>query len=416
MSLNGVFTPPGDKSISHRMALISILAKGSCGLTNFSPCADVRSSLDAVKLLGIRVKEDADELLIEGAGGAIRDQARIDCGNSGTTMRLIMGILAGRSGEFVLDGDDSLRKRPMERVAIPLRMMGGQVECPNGKSPVTIRGVDLQGISYDLPVASAQLKSAVLLAGVQADGTTVVGEPAVSRDHTEKLLKLCGGHIKGDLGTWSVTKSELALPASFYVPGDISSAAFFLCAAAITPGSVVEARGVLQNPTRTGFIDVLGRMGAYIDYESWDNSAEPYGMIRARFTPGLQGCTIRAQEIPLLVDEVPILALVATQARGTTIFEGVGELRIKESDRLSAVASQLGAMGAVIQAEGDTLVVEGPTRLKCPNRLDSFGDHRIAMTVRLAALMVGGDPHIEGEESISISYPGFHETLTELAQ
>jgi len=417
MSLNGVFTPPGDKSISHRMALLSILAKGSCNLTNFSPCADVRSSLDAVKLLGISVKEADDELLIEGAGGVIRDQARIDCGNSGTTMRLLMGILAGRPGEFILDGDDSLRKRPMERVAIPLRMMGGSLECPNGRSPVSIRGVDLQGISYDLPVASAQLKSAVLLAGVQAAGSTVVVEPAVSRDHTEKLLKLCGGLIKeAALGTWSVMSSELSLPDSFYVPGDISSAAFFLCGAAITPGSMVEARGVLQNRTRTGFINVLSRMGAYIDYEPWDNSSEPYGMIRARFTPGLEGCTIRAEEIPLLVDEVPILALVATQAKGTTTFQGVGELRIKESDRLSAVASQLGAMGAQIQAEGDTLVVEGPTKLKCPDRMDSFGDHRIAMTVRLAACMVGANPRIQGEESVSISYPGFHETLSELAQ
>lgn len=416
MSLNGVFAPPGDKSISHRMALFSILAKGACKLTNFSPCADVRSSLDAVKLLGIRADANGDALIVEGAGGTIRNKARIDCGNSGTTMRLLMGILAGRPGEFVLDGDESLRRRPMERVAIPLRMMGAQIDCPNGKSPVHIRGAALQGIAYELPVASAQLKSAILLAGVQADRPTLVGEPAASRDHTEKLLRLCGGEINGDMGTWYVGRSELVLPDSFYVPGDISSAAFFLCAAAITPGSTVEAHGVLQNPTRTGFIDVLDRMGADIDFENWDNSAEPYGMIRTRFTPGMKGCRIRAEEIPLLVDEVPILALVATQANGTTAFEGVGELRIKESDRLAAVASQLGAMGAEIQAEGDTLVVEGPTRLKCPNQLDSFGDHRIAMTLRLAAFMVGADPHIEGEESTSVSYPGFHETLNELAR
>lgn len=414
MGLDGVFAPPGDKSISHRMALIPILAGGRCELTNFSPCADVRSSLDAVKLLGIEVTSRDDTVIVTGAGGRIRDRARINCGNSGTTMRLLMGILAGRPGEFILDGDGSLRKRPMERVAIPLRLMGATVDCTEGKCPVRISGAMLHGIAYELPVASAQLKSAVLLAGVQADRATLVGEPAPSRDHTEKLLKLCGALINGEPSTWAVSKSDLTLPDSFHVPGDISSAAFFLCAGAIVPGSTVEAQAVMLNPTRTGFLAVLERMGAELVGETWDNSAEPYGMIRTRYSPDMRGCTIRPEEIPLLVDEVPILALVATQAKGMTVFQGVDELRIKESDRLAAVASQLGAMGAKIVAEADTLVVEGPTPLTCPDRLDSFGDHRIAMTLRLAATMVNANPIIDGEESTSVSYPGFHDTLREL--
>ncbi|MBI5571625.1 MAG: 3-phosphoshikimate 1-carboxyvinyltransferase [Desulfomonile tiedjei] len=416
MSLKGAFHPPGDKSISHRIALMALLASGECSVTNFSPCADVGSSLDAVKLIGVGARVDENGLTVNGAAGNISKSARIDCGNSGTTTRLLMGILAGRQGDFVLDGDASLRKRPMERVAIPLRAMGAVIDCTEGRLPVTVSGGALQGIEYDLPVASAQLKSAVLLAGIQGAGVTSVREPSASRDHTERLLQSWGARISHVSGRLLVENSALSLPPSLYVPGDASSAAFFLCAAAIIPGSEVTAEQMLLNPTRTGFLEVLKRMGAQIEVQLQGTEPEPRGSVTVRFTPNLAACRVSPGEIPALVDEVPILALVATQSRGTTVLEGVGELRLKESDRLAAVASQLGLMGARITVDGDVLIVEGPSTLKAPELLQSYSDHRIAMTLRLAALMVGADPVIEGEESTAISYPGFHDTLWELTR
>jgi 3-phosphoshikimate 1-carboxyvinyltransferase len=416
VSLRGTFSPPGDKSISHRFALMAPLAQGECRLTNCSPGADVRSSLDAVRLLGCDVRVDADTLIIRGAQCATRSEALIDCGNSGTTMRLLMGVLAGREGEFVLDGDESLRKRPMERVAVPLRSMRADVRTTGGACPVHIRGGSLNGIAYELPVASAQLKSAVLLAGIQADGRTTVKENIPSRDHTERLLRLFGGRVSVSDGTVMVERSRLLFPPSFHVPGDPSSAAFFLAAAAIIPGSEVTAEGVLLNPTRTGFLNVLGKMGADLGIRPTSGAAEPWGTVTARFSPALSACVVQAEEIPSLVDEVPILALVATQATGQTVFHGVGELRVKESDRLAAVTSQLGLLGAAITAEGDNLIIEGPTVLKPVSRLDSFGDHRIAMTLRLASLLADTDPFIDGEPSVDISYPGFHDTLKGLSR
>jgi 3-phosphoshikimate 1-carboxyvinyltransferase len=416
LSLRGAFSPPGDKSISHRFALISVLAEGECRITNCAPGADVRSSLDAVSLLGCEVRYDAETVTVRGARGITRNEALIDCGNSGTTMRLIMGVLAGIQGEFVLDGDESLRKRPMERVAVPLRKMGAQVQSTDGKCPVRIHGDRLSGITYELPVASAQLKSAVLLAGMRADGKTLVKELIPSRDHTERLIRLFGGTISWSDGIVQVERSDLVFPPSFFIPGDPSSAAFFLSAAAIMPGSEVTAEGVLLNPTRTGFVQVLKRMGASLDITPAQEAAEPWGAVTARFSRQLNGCEVQAEEIPALVDEVPILALVATQATGRTVFHGVRELRVKESDRLAAIASQLGLMGAKILADDDSLTIEGPTALKSVSRLDSFGDHRIAMTLRLAGVLADSDPWIEGESSVNISYPGFHDTLKGLSR
>lgn len=416
MPLKGFFSPPGDKSISHRVALMSLLATGRSMVENFSPCADVRSSLESVELLGGVVSQHGSDIEIKASQGGTIGLTRVDCGNSGTTMRLLMGILAGKRGEFILDGDESLRKRPMERVASPLRLMGASVECRDGRCPVKISGTDLHGIRWDLPVASAQLKSAILLAGIQAGGTTSVGESIPSRDHTERLLGLMGATISRDDTVWNVSRSELFMPEKFFVPGDASSAAFFLCAAAIVPGSDVTAEKMLLNPTRIGFLAVLRRMGAVVEVEPLSKKPEPWGSVRVRYSPDLAGCRIAADEIPSLVDEVPILALVASQAKGVTVFEGVGELRVKESDRLAAIASQLGLMGARIAAEGDTLTVDGPADLVAPEKLDSFGDHRIAMTLRLACLAAGGATAIAGEESVGISYPGFHDALKELAK
>jgi 3-phosphoshikimate 1-carboxyvinyltransferase len=442
MSLDGTFSPPGDKSISHRIVLLSLLARGTCRVANLSPGGDVRSSLDAVSLLGARVEWSGQEVTISGAAGRVAKEAQIDCGNSGTTMRLLMGILAGIPGRFLLDGDSSLRRRPMERVAIPLRRMGATVDCTDGRCPLTVEGGGLKGIDYELPVPSAQLKSAVLLAGLQAEGTTVVRETTPSRDHTERLLEYCGGRIfrthareqfknedgpraaskpadgerKGMSPVWSVERSSLELPLEFRVPSDVSSAAFFLCAAAIIPGSRVRAEGVLLNPTRTGFLDVLRRMGARTEIFIEEESPELRGTIEIRYSPNLSGCEISGEEIPALVDEVPILALVATQARGRTVFLDAGELRLKESDRLAAVADQLSLMGARVEADSDCLTVEGPTSLKSPPQLDSYGDHRMAMTLRLAGLLDDAEPYIEGEESSAISYPEFQETLRALTK
>lgn len=256
MKLSGTFTPPGDKSISHRVGLFSLLASGRCAVQNYSPCADCASTLEAVRCLGGVVEGDARELLLHGVRGRLgsaEPTGVVDCGNSGTTLRLLMGLLAGRPGRFVLTGDASLRRRPMERVAEPLRRMGAGVACSGGTPPVEVAGGALTGITYELPVASAQLKSALLLAGLQASGETVVREPALSRDHTERLLSALGADIAPVEGAWRVRASCLTLPERLRVPGDASSAAFFLCAAAIMPGSDVTAEGVLLNPTRVGF-------------------------------------------------------------------------------------------------------------------------------------------------------------------
>jgi 3-phosphoshikimate 1-carboxyvinyltransferase len=378
---------------------------------NYSAAQDTLSTLEAVRSLGGEVVSQQGLLFIRGKRGRIRQEARIDCSNSGTTMRLLMGVLSGVSGEYTLDGDASLRRRPMERVAKPLREMGASIECTEGRAPVSLRGGALVGIEYKLPVPSAQLKSAILLAGIQAEGATIVVEAIRSRDHTERLLKLCGVRITAANEGWRVDRSTPVLPEFFSIPGDISSAAFFLCAGVIIPGSELVAEGVLLNETRTGFLDVLRRMGASLEVIQQGDRPEPWGSIRVRFSPTLSGCEIHAHEVPYLVDEVPVLALTATQAQGKTVFHDVGELRVKESDRLEAVATQLTAMGARILTQGDKLIVEGPTALEAPPELRSFGDHRIAMTLRLGCILAETNSKIDGEESTAISYPGFHETL-----
>jgi 3-phosphoshikimate 1-carboxyvinyltransferase len=414
--LSGSLTVPGDKSISHRIVLVSLLSSNACVVTNLSPGADVQSSLDAVMRLGCRVRTREEGTLIEGGRGEIRENAHVDAGNSGTTMRLLMGILAGRPGSFTLDGDDSLRRRPMERVAGPLRNMGAHIQTTGGTCPVRITGTPLRGIQYALPMPSAQLKSALLFAGLQAEGVTEIVEPVPSRDHTERLIRLLGGTLQHEGRTWVVKPSTLTFPGSFWVPGDASSAAFFVCAAAIVQGSHIVTEGVLLNPTRTGFVSVLQRMNAAVETEMQGNEPEPWGRITSRYSPRLTACRVTASEVPLLVDEIPVLTLVATQAEGISIFEGVGELRVKESDRLSAVVSQLGALGGDASMEGDNLIVQGPTRLKPARNLQSFGDHRIAMTLHLAGLVCGVRNEVQGDECMAISFPRFSRVLEALAK
>ncbi len=407
---------PGDKSISHRALLFSILGTGTCRIESLSSAADVMSSLEAVSVLGGRAEITDTGVLVQGLDGNVAERADIDCGNSGTTMRLLMGILAGCNGEFSLDGDASLRRRPMERIAGPLRDMGAEIETAAGTCPIRISGRDLHGVEYTLPVASAQLKSAMMLAGLRASGETIIHEPVLSRDHTERMLSAWGADMYRNDDAWHVRASGFWLPDRFKVPGDVSSAAFLLCAAAITPGSSVTADNVLFNPTRTGFIRVLERMGARLFTETVTDIPEPAGNLTAEYSPNLSATTVTADEVPALVDEVPILALTATQAEGTTVFEGVGELRVKESDRLGATASQLSLMGADIIAEEDKLIVRGPTPLRPAGNLDSFDDHRIAMMLRLASLLTNDSPTIRNEHCTAISFPSFHETLKGLVK
>ncbi len=347
MRLSGTFKPPGDKSISHRIALLSLLAKGECVVSNYSTAQDCMTSVHAVNALGGGAVFSGEDLNLSANGRILTDSVDVDCGNSGTTMRLLMGVLAGASGRFILWGDDSLMKRPMERVAKPLRSMGANIFCaPNGTPPVTIDGSKLCGIDYRLPVASAQLKSAVLIAGVQAEGLTRIAEPVKSRDHTEHMLGMFGANIYFESGAWCVRKSLMELPSAFGVPGDPSSAAFFLCGAAMLDGSEVTAEGILLNPTRVKFLDKLKEMGAQTEIHIKGDSPEPWGSVKSSHSGKLSPCKVTSEELPLLVDEVPILALLATQAHGVSVFQEIGELRIKESDRVAALVSELGKLGA----------------------------------------------------------------------
>ncbi|MCB2227624.1 MAG: 3-phosphoshikimate 1-carboxyvinyltransferase [Desulfarculaceae bacterium] len=410
MSLNGSVTPPGDKSISHRVALFSLLARGVCRVQNFSPCADCASTVNAVRALGGKVEAEGEALLVHGAEGTLSSVA-VDCGNSGTTMRLLTGLLAGRPGRYSLDGDESLRRRPMARVADPLNQMGASVTTTDGRPPLSIEGRALTGQRFDLAVASAQLKSALLLAGLQAEGETIVREPHPSRDHTELLFTAMGADLAPAEGGWRVRPSGLTLPESLRVPGDISAAAFMIVAALIIPGSRVVCEGVGLNPTRIGLLTVLERMGAELTIEEQGATPEPWGRVTASYSPSLRATEVLAEEIPLLVDEVPILALAASQAEGTTIMRAVGELRVKESDRLAAITSQLGAMSASLREDGDDLIIEGPTPLDTSGQYESFGDHRIAMTLAVAGLLNGALPKVAQAECAGVSYPDFYRDL-----
>ncbi|MDR1109968.1 MAG: 3-phosphoshikimate 1-carboxyvinyltransferase [Deltaproteobacteria bacterium] len=416
MPLEGRFTPPGDKSISHRLILMSLLAGEEMLASGLSDCDDVRSSLAIFRALGGRAEPEAGGLRLTGLGGRWEppEGLELQCNNSGTSIRLLMGLLAGRPGSYLLDGDLQLRRRPMERVAEPLRLMGAKIGTAGGKPPVSIEGQPLRGIEHRLSEASAQLKSAILLAGLQAEGTTTVIEPAHSRDHTERLIDYFGGHIEIDSLTISVSRSELSLPRRFAVPADPSSAAFFLVAASIIPKSRVTAQNLLLSKGRSGFLRVLDRMGAKVSLTMLGDTPEPTGDVTVQHDGPLSATEIAAEEVPSLIDEIPILALAATQARGRTVFHKVDELKVKETDRLMAIRHQLGALGARVNAEGDDLVIEGPTSFIIPESLDSGSDHRLAMTLAIALRAAGASVPISGQGSISVSYPSFGEDLASL--
>jgi len=425
--LKGVVLVPGDKSLSHRAVLFSAMADGRSALSGVLDSADVRATIGAVRDLGAHVdlSKQRDGTLrgyVTGWGGVgPRSPGRpIDCGNSGTTTRLLLGVLAGWPVTVTLTGDESLSTRPMLRVTEPLSRMGATFETSaTGTLPVTVHGTaTLSPLSYASPVASAQVKTAVLLAGLRAAGGVRVTEPALSRDHTERLLPAFGVAVNVDVDQHA---ASLCGPTSLHasdvdVPRDPSSAAFLVAAACLVEGSDVSLPGVSLNETRIGFLRVLERMDADVSISrAADTGAEPVGTIAARYSPHLEATTVSAEEVPSLVDEVPVLALVATQATGTTRFEGVGELRVKESDRLAAICEGLSCLGATVRSGEDWLEVDGPTRLGQAS-LDSLGDHRLAMTWALAGLTGNGPVSVARFDAVDVSYPAFADDIAALAE
>lgn len=426
--LRGEASVPGDKSISHRAVLFSAMAEGVSQVSGVLDSEDVRSSLSAVSALGAKVdvREQPDGSLagsIEGwgASGPAQPEGPVYCGNSGTTVRLLMGVLAPWELSVELAGDASLMRRPMRRIARPLELMGARL-LPEESStlPLTVEGnPDLAAVEYDSPVASAQLKTAVLLAGAFARGATVVREPAPSRNHTELMLPEYGVEVESGPG-WARVSGPAALHAAdVSVPGDPSSAAFIVCAAVLREESDVVLRNVSLSEGRIGFARVLRRMGAQVDLDLESAAGkEPVGRIRARHTRALRACEVAPHEIASLVDEVPVLSLVAARAQGTTVFRGVGELRVKETDRLAAILEGLSRLGVRAWAEGDDLFIEGAPELEVPQGLefDSRGDHRLAMSWALVALTGEASVAVRDFSCVAISYPGFLDDMRKLAR
>jgi 3-phosphoshikimate 1-carboxyvinyltransferase len=370
------------------------------------------------KALGGEARGHGSNWHIRGLGGKIPhsdEPLELDCGNSGTTMRLLSGILAGLPGRYVLDGDSQLRRRPMERVADPLRRMGGQVETCGGKSPVTINGGPLHGIEYNNNEGSAQLKSAVIFAALSADGPTRIFEPAPTRDHTERMLSAFGANVfMYDRQRIEIQPGYPTLPEHFVTPADPSAAAFFIIGAALIPGSDLTARGILLSKGRIGYLKVLDRMGASIAINMEQEKPEPSGNVTVKYNGQLKAAEVEAEEVPSMIDEIPILALAAARAKGVSVFRQVRELRLKETDRLTAIKHQLGALGVKVWVENDDLFVEGTDSFIMPETLDSGHDHRMAMSIHIALALAGKHIPVIGDESIAISYPGFKDDLARL--
>jgi len=416
-ALVGHVAVPGDKSISHRAVLVGALCEGETRIAGFGRSADTESTLAAVRALGVRVDEhDVDTLTVHGVGlrGLAEPAASIECGNAGTLMRLLAGVVAGQDGRFELVGDESLSSRPMERVAEPLRRMGARVETFDGHAPVVVEGGSLQAINYELPMPSAQVKSAVLLAGLYAEGETTVVEPLPTRDHTERLLERAGAAVRRRPQSVTIQGAERLSLADIEIPGDFSSAAALLVAAVTLPGSDVTVHGVGLNPRRIGLLDVLERMGARVAiYNRRPIGGEPAGDVQVRSSE-LVGATVTAAEVPSLVDELPLLALAACHARGETVIGGAAELRVKESDRIEAVVEELRRIGAHIRATPDGFRIRGvPARLR-GGTVDARGDHRLAMLGAAAGVSSREGVQLQGAEAVETSFPGFFQVLEQL--
>ncbi len=407
----GRFTLPGDKSLSHRLAILGALAEGETRVENYSTAADCASTLRCLAGLGVAFERTGGRLTIFGRGpDGLRAAAEpLDAGNSGSTLRILAGVLAGRPFRSVLTGDASLRRRPVERVARPLRAMGARAEGVDGRPPLTIEGGALRGITWDLEVASAQVKTALLLAGIQADGTTTVREPQPSRDHTERLLPAFGVPLERDGLSLTVRGRARLRPLTLTVPGDASSAAFLVVAALVLPDSEIRIDGVLLNPRRIAFLDVLREMGGRIETGLTQHEPEPAGWIIAS-SSRLRGIDVDPALVPALIDEVPALAVAGACAEGRFAVAGAAELRVKESDRIAALAEGLSRLGARVEERPDGLVLHGGRPLRGAS-VRAHDDHRIAMALAVAALTATGETEIEGAESASVSFPEFYSYL-----
>lgn len=416
---SGKIRVPPDKSITHRAVLLSSLASGVSTIHNPLTAEDCLSTVASVEALGCRVEKKDGLWKVHGNGlwGFRKPAGPLNCGNSGTTMRLLSGVLAGQDFESELTGDDSLSSRPMDRVSKPLEEMGARFTMRDGRfAPFKIHGTKfLRPIQWRNPVASAQVKSAVLLAGLHAEGETSFEEPSTSRDHSERMLGACGAQITRAGFRVSVKGPANLKSQEWTVPGDFSSAAFFIAAALLVDGADVTLEEVNMNPTRTGFLTVLQSMGAKIAIENQrDVGGEPVADLVVKGRADLRPAKIDENIVPQLIDEIPVLAVVATQARGTSILRGIEELRVKETDRIAAIAANLRALGANVQEEKAGLIIEGPTPLKGA-LVNARGDHRIAMSMAVASLIAHHETTIEGSESVAISFPNFWDLLGRLA-
>jgi 3-phosphoshikimate 1-carboxyvinyltransferase len=439
--LNGDLRPPPDKSVSHRAALLGAMADGPTRVTGFLDSADTRASLRAAAAVGAEVREgppdDHGGFFVEIEGVALRGarSAEIDVGNAGTLLRIMPGWLAGQpAGEWVLDGDESIRRRPVDRVAEPLRLMGADVDCRDGRlPPLRLRGSALRGIDYELPVASAQVKSCVLLAGLLAEGETSITEPVASRDHTERMLAAMGASLRRDGQRLTISPAERLEAGDVPVPGDFSSAAFFVAAGLLVPGSELSLREVGINRNRIGLLSILARMGVEMGgaHESMQGRAagatrnlgltvreirepgpEPIATMTVR-NAELRGATVTAEDVPAAIDELPLVALLGCFAEGETVVEGAEELRAKESDRIAGIVEGLSALGAQIEARPGGFAVRGTGGLR-GGRLDARGDHRLAMLGAVAGLASSDGVEVEGFDAVEVSYPRFERDLRSL--
>jgi 3-phosphoshikimate 1-carboxyvinyltransferase len=417
--LKGEVKIPGDKSISHRAVMLGALAKGTTKITDFLQGADCLSTMECFRRMGIQIQNTSREVLVHGQGlhGLAAPSDLLNVGNSGTTIRLLSGILAPQPFSATLTGDASIQKRPMKRVMEPLSQMGAKIESlsGNGCAPLRISGTPLKGIHYKTPVASAQVKSCILFAGMYADGATTVTEPVLSRDHSERMLEHFGARLTRE-GTAVTIQPEPQLAArEIPVPGDISSAAYFIAAAALVPHSEILIRNVGINPTRSGMLEVCRAMGADIQYlNERDDSGEPTADLLVR-SSSLKGTVIEGAIIPALIDELPVLAVMAAFAKGETIIRNAEELKVKESDRIAVMVENLSAMGADITGTPDGMIIRGGPALHGAE-IHTYKDHRIAMSFAVAALAAEGTTHIEDADCVNISYPDFYGDLQRLSR
>lgn len=416
--LKGNISVPGDKSISHRSLILGSIAQGETRIYNFLNSLDCLKTLECMQALGAEIELDKDNSVkIKGKGlyGLQEPKDILDVGNSGTTIRLLTGLLSGQNFYSVLNGDNSIRRRPMKRVTQPLRLMGADIwGRKDGQfAPLNVRGNKLIPLHYTLPVASAQVKTALLLAGLYTAGETVIKEPLPTRDHTERMLEIMQADIINSPLEVKIKGEKQLKGTDIFIPGDISSAAYFVAAASMLRDSQIIIKHVGVNPTRTGIIEILNKMGAKINILNYQiKSNEPQADLKIEYSE-LKGMEIKEEMMPFLIDELPLIAVVATQAQGKTVVSGARELRVKETDRIKAIVSELKKMGADIEEKEDGFIVTGPSRLKgavC----ESYNDHRIAMSLAVAALLAEGKTVIKNSECINISFPGFEKTLQKI--